>query len=217
MLKNKKILPILVLVIIIVGVIMLAIKGMNYGLIYGNNTTIKMNLKLEKEAEAEDIIKEVFGKHYSIKIANNTEENIIITVKTASEEQINTFITKINEKYDLSISNEDLEITNNPKINGKDIIRPYVAPTIITSIIVVLYFIIRYKKLGILKTLITTLLTILGTQMVYLSIYAIVRIPVNELAMPISMLILILSFIILAEIFEKDMLKIKSNKKQKNT
>ena len=42
-------------------------------------------------------------------------------------------------------------------------------------------------------------------------------IPVNELAMPISMLILILSFIILAEIFEKDMLKIKSNKKQKNT
>ena len=217
MLKNKKILPILVLVIIIVGVIMLAIKGMNYGLIYGNNTTIKMNLKLEKEAEAEDIIKEVFGKHYSIKTANNTEENIIITVKTASEEQINTFITKINEKYDLSISNEDLEITNNPKINGKDIIRPYVAPTIITSIIVVLYFIIRYKKLGILKTLITTLLTILGTQMIYLSIYAIVRIPVNELAMPISMLILILSFIILAEIFEKDMLKIKSNKKQKNT
>ena len=217
MLKNKKILPILVLLISIVGVIVLAIKGMNYGLIYGNNTTIKMNLKLEKEAEAEDIIKEVFGKHYSIKTANNTEENIIITVKTASEEQINTFITKINEKYDLSISNEDLEITNNPKINGKDIIRPYVAPTIITSIIVVLYFIIRYKKLGILKTLITTLLTILGTQMIYLSIYAIVRIPVNELAMPISMLILILSFIILAEIFEKDMLKLKSNKKQKNT
>ena len=215
MLKNKKILPILVLVIIIVGVIMLAIKGMNYGLIYGNNTTIKMNLKLEKEAE--DIIKEVFGKHYSIKTDNNTEENIIITVKTASEEQINTFITKINEKYDLSIANEDLEIMNNPKINGKDIIRPYVAPTVITSIIVVLYFTIRYKKLGILKTLITTLLTILGTQMVYLSIYAIVRIPVNELAMPISMLILILSFIILAEIFEKDMLKIKSNKKQKNT
>ena len=51
MLKNKKILPILILAIIIVGVVILAIKGMNYGLIYGNNTTIKMNLKLEKEAE----------------------------------------------------------------------------------------------------------------------------------------------------------------------
>ena len=102
---------------------------------------------------------------------------------------------------------------NNPKINGKDIIRPYVIPTVITSTIVILYFVIRYKKLGILKTLITTLLTILGTQMFYLSIYAIARIPVNELAMPISMLILILSFIILAEIFEKDILKLKSNKK----
>lgn len=211
MLKNKKILPIIVLVIIIVGVIMLAIKGMNYGLIYGNNTTIKMNLKLEKEAE--DIIKEVFGKQYNIKTANNNEKNIIITVKEASEEQINTFITKINEKYDLSISNEDLEIMNNPKMNGKDIVRQYLAPTIITSIIVVLYFVIRYKKLGILKTLITALLTILGTQMIYLSIYAITRIPVNELAMPISMLILILSFIILAEVFEKNMIKLKSNKK----
>ena len=211
MLKNKKILPILVLVIIIVGVIMLAIKGMNYGLIYGNNTTIKMNLG--KQVEVEDIAKEIFEKEYNVKLVNNHKENVLITAKSVSEEQISTLISKINEKYELSISNEDLEITNNSKMNGKDIIRPYLAPAIITSIIVVLYFTIRYKKLGVLKTLITTLLIIMGTQMVYLSIYAITRIPVNELAMPISMLILVLSFIVLAEIFDKDMSKLKSNKK----
>ena len=211
MLKNKKILPILVLLIIIVGVIVLAIKGMNYGLIYGNNTTIKMNLG--KQVEVEDIAKEIFEKEYNMKFVNNHKENVLITAKSVSEEQISTLISKINEKYELSISNEDLEITNNSKMNGKDIIRPYLAPAIITSIIVVLYFTIRYKKLGVLKTLITTLLIIMGTQMVYLSIYAITRIPVNKLAMPISMLILVLSFIILAEIFDKDMSKFKSNKK----
>ena len=211
MLKNKKILPILVLLIIIVGVIVLAIKGMNYGLIYGNNTTIKMNLG--KQVEVEDIAKEIFEKEYNMKFVNNHKENVLITAKSVSEEQISTLISKINEKYELSISNEDLEITHNSKMNGKDIIRPYLAPAIITSIIVVLYFIIRYKNLGILKTLITTLLTIFGAQMIYLSVYAIARIPVNELAMPISMLILILSFITLAEIFEKDMSKLKSNKK----
>lgn len=211
MLKNKKILPILVLLIIIVGVIVLAIKGMNYGLIYGNNTTIKMNLG--KQVEVEDIAKEIFEKEYNMKFVNNHKENVLITAKSVSEEQISTLISKINEKYELSISNEDLEITNNSKMNGKDIIRPYLAPAIITSIIVVLYFTIRYKKLGVLKTLITTLLIIMGTQMVYLSIYAITRIPVNELAMPISMLILVLSFIVLAEIFDKDMSKLKSNKK----
>ena len=211
MLKNKKILPILVLLIIIVGVIVLAIKGMNYGLIYGNNTTIKMNLG--KQVEVEDIAKEIFEKEYNVKLVNNNKENVLITAKSVSEEQISTLISKINEKYELSISNEDLEITNNSKMNGKDIIRPYLAPAIITSIIVVLYFTIRYKKLGVLKTLITTLLIIMGTQMVYLSIYAITRIPVNELAMPISMLILVLSFIVLAEIFDKDMSKLKSNKK----
>lgn len=211
MLKNKKILPILVLLIIIVGVIVLAIKGMNYGLIYGNNTTIKMNLG--KQVEVEDIAKEIFEKEYNMKFVNNHKENVLITAKSVSEEQISTLISKINEKYELSISEEDLEITNNAKMNGKDIIRPYLAPAIITSIIVVLYFTIRYKKLGVLKTLITTLLIIMGTQMVYLSIYAITRIPVNELAMPISMLILVLSFIVLAEIFDKDMSKLKSNKK----
>ena len=211
MLKNKKILPILVLLIIIVGVIVLAIKGMNYGLIYGNNTTIKMNLG--KQVEVEDIAKEIFEKEYNVKLVNNHKENVLITAKSVSEEQISTLISKINEKYELSISNEDLEITNNSKMNGKDIIRPYLAPAIITSIIVVLYFTIRYKKLGVLKTLITTLLIIMGIQMVYLSIYAITRIPVNELAMPISMLILVLSFIVLAEIFDKDMSKLKSNKK----
>ena len=211
MLKHKKILPIRVLLIIIVGVIVLAIKGMNYGLIYGNNTTIKMNLG--KQVEVEDIAKEIFEKEYNVKLVNNHKENVLITAKSVSEEQISTLISKINEKYELSISNEDLEITNNSKMNGKDIIRPYLAPAIITSIIVVLYFTIRYKKLGVLKTLITTLLIIMGTQMVYLSIYAITRIPVNELAMPISMLILVLSFIVLAEIFDKDMSKLKSNKK----
>ena len=193
------------------GVIVLAIKGMNYGLIYGNNTTIKMNLG--KQVEVEDIAKEIFEKEYNVKLVNNHKENVLITAKSVSEEQISTLISKINEKYELSISNEDLEITNNSKMNGKDIIRPYLAPAIITSIIVVLYFTIRYKRLGVLKTLITTLLIIMGTQMVYLSIYAITRIPVNELAMPISMLILVLSFIVLAEIFDKDMSKLKSNKK----
>ena len=211
MLKNKKILPILVLVIIIAGVIVLAIKGMNYGLIYGNNTTIKMNLG--KQVEIENIAKEIFKKDYNVKFVNNHKENVLIIVKTVSEEQINAFISKINEKYDLSISNEDLEITNNPKVDGKDIIRPYLAPTIITSIIVVLYFAIRYKKLGVSKTLITTVLTIVCSQMVYLSIYAVIRIPINQLAMPISMLILVLSFIVLSEIFDKNMSKLKSNQK----
>ena len=121
MLKNKKILPILVLLIIIVGVIVLAIKGMNYGLIYGNNTTIKMNLG--KQVEVEDIAKEIFEKEYNVKLVNNHKENVLITAKSVSEEQISTLISKINEKYELSISNEDLEITNNSKMNGKYLIK----------------------------------------------------------------------------------------------
>ena len=100
MLKNKKILPILVLVIIIVGVIMLAIKGMNYGLIYGNNTTIKMNLG--KQVEVEDIAKEIknsqfngdsnwmqyLGKKQSKMLIDNFD--ILVKAMYVSDKDINT-------------------------------------------------------------------------------------------------------------------------------
>ena len=207
MLKNKKVLPIVVilLIIIIAGLAVLCIKDMNYGLSYGNNTTIEINFN--EKTEIKDIVKETFGKQYKIKTLNEQENSILLTVKSASEEQLNTLVKKINEKYNLDKTTSELEISNNPKINTKNLISPYVTPVLITSILIILYFVIKYKKLGILKTLTYTLCILVGTQLLYLSIYSIARICVNELTMPISMLLFVLTFVILVEIFEKSKIK----------
>lgn len=212
MLRNKKTLPIVVilLIVIISGIIVTCIKGMNYGLTYGNNVTLKINL--EEQVEIEKIAKEVFGKKCNIKFVNNNKENVLITAKSVSDEQRDMFISKINEKYTLSMTTENFEITNNSKISGKDLIKPYIVPTVITFAIIVIYFIVRYKKIGILEIATTALTVILGIQLLYLSVYAIVRIPVNEFTMPISMLLLVLSFIIVAEMLDKNII-LKSNKK----
>ena len=192
MLKNKKILCIILpLVIILLGILVLCIKGMNYGLMYGTNTTIKIYLYSQIE-DMSNIVTEIFGKN-KIKSLNDLESDMSITVKEASEEQLNTFITKINEKYSLTLTIDELEVSNNAKVKGADLISPYVLPSVITSVLILIYFVIKYKKVGILKVIIYALAILVGTQLMYLSLYAIIRIPVNYLSMPISMIIYILS------------------------
>lgn len=204
MLKNKKLLVLLavILVIIMVGVIVLGVKGMNYSLLYGANTQIEMYL--ENDFELEDIkaiAKETFGKN-NIRLLDESKHDILITVKSASEEQQNNLISKVNEKYGLELSTQDLIVVNNGEMKLTDLISRYVFPVIIASLVILAYFIIRYRKLKLEKVVLYTLITIIGLQFALLIIYAITRIPVNSFTMPISMLIFILSVLGLTEYFD---------------
>lgn len=218
MLKNKKILPLVVilLIIVIAGIALIFFKGMNYDLFYGQNTTIKMYIDAKTEkSDIKNIATEIFGKQNSITEVNDLANNIVITVKSASSEQINTLIQKINEKYSLEIKTEDIEVVNNPQINGLDLIYPYILPASITSILILIYFMIRYRKIGMLKVLEYTLFTVIGIQILYLSIYSCARLPIGMLTMPISMVLFILSIIILTEVFENKINIIKTTQKKK--
>lgn len=204
MLKNKKILVLLavILVIILVGVIMLCVKGMNYNLLYGANTNIELYLENDFElSDIKAIAKETFGKN-NIRLLDESKHDILITVKSASEEEQDTLISKINEKYGLELSKSDLIVVNNGKMKLVDLIDRYVFPVIISSLVILAYFIIRYRKLKIEKIILYTLITIIGLQVTLLIIYAITRIPVNSFSMPISMLIFILSVLGLSEYFD---------------
>ena len=203
MLKNKKTLYIIIpLAIILLGILVLCIKGMNYGLMYGKNTQIKVYLDSEIE-DVSNLVTEVFGKN-KIQKLNGVNTDILITVRAASEEQLDTFIAKVNENYGMELTKDDLEVSNNAKIKGIDLISPYILPSIITSVLVLIYFVIRYKKFGILKITIYTLTVLIGAQLIYLSIYAVTRIPVNYWSMPIPMIIYVLSILGLSEFFEKN-------------
>ncbi len=207
MLKNKKtlILLIVILVIIIIGTIVTAVKGFNYGLIYGENTTIELYIETDfDETEMESIIKESLGNRVKIRKVNDLDEDILITVKSASDDQIDTLLSNINEKYSLELTSDDIIITNNAEIKMLDIINPYILPVVITSILSLIYFIIKYKKIGILKYILpVTILTIIIVQLLYFSVYSIIRIPVNQLTMPISMTLFVISLLGLTENFEK--------------
>lgn len=212
MLKNKKILAVLtiVLVIIIAGIAVLFTKGMNYSLAYGNNTTIELYLETDfEDADVQNIIKEVFGNKIETRQVNNLKHDILIITESASDEQLDNLVSKVNEKYELELKKDSLLVTNNVEINGMDLISPYILPVAITTVAILAYFIIRYKKLGIYNISLVTILTIILTQLLVLSIYTIARLQINEYAMPISMIVYLISVILLTEKFENDLNKIK--------
>lgn len=206
MLKDKKAILIvaILLIVVISGIIITFTKGMNYSLSYGKNTTIAAYINTQIDlTEIRNIVTEVFGRNNSIRKLEDLNNYLLVTVKSANDEQIDTFITKVNEKYNLEITKDDLNISNNAKVGIADLIYPYIIPVLISSAIILIYFIIRYRKLGISRVIISSILTVICVQLIYLSAYAITRIPVNELTMPISMILFILSFILLIEKYEK--------------
>lgn len=206
MLKDKKAILIvaILLIVVISGIIITFTKGMNYSLSYGQNTTIAAYINTQIDlTEIRNIVTEVFGRNNNIRKLEDLNNYLLVTVKSANDEQIDTFVTKVNEKYNLEITKDDLNISNNAKVGIADLIYPYIIPVLISSAIILIYFIIRYRKLGISRVIISSILTVIGVQLIYLSAYAITRIPVNELTMPISMILFILSFILLIEKVEK--------------
>lgn len=205
MLKNKKIISLLaiILIIIIAGIIMLCVKGMNYELLYGANTTIETYINSDVQlSDIKAIVDETFGTENNIRLLDELDNDILITVKTASDEQIDTLISKINEKYSLELSKSNLIIENNARVKLLDLVKPYIFPVVLTTLVILAYFIIRYRNYGIIKVVVYTILTVVVLQVLVLSFYAITRIPVNHLTMPISMLVFILSILGLVKFFE---------------
>ena len=212
MLKNNKIIYLLaiILIIIVAGLVMLFTKGMNYDLVYGENTSIELYLQTEFEfSDIKNIITEVFGNKTKIRQINNLDYDILIITKSASDEQLDSLISKVNEKYGLNLEKSELIITNNAQISSKDLISPYILPVCISFLVIVAYLIIRYKKLGIFNVLLYSILTVVCIQLLILSIYAIARLPINYYTMPISMLLYIISIIVLSGKFENDLKKIR--------
>ena len=114
-------------------------------------------------------------------------------------------ITKINEKYDKEISADDVTIEENANIRGRDIIKPYITPFIIVTVIILAYLAIRYYKINSLKVITKSFITIVIAQLLLLSIIAITRMPIGLWTMPTVLAIFIISIYMITTKFDKDL------------
>lgn len=202
---NNKILILIIAIILIAGVAIAVIKGFNFDLKY--EEAKKVELYLQKQFEISDIKKitdeDIPNQKVLIQKVEVFEDTVSIITPNITDEQKSNLINKINEKYGTELSADSTQILTVPHTRGRDIIKPYIAPFSIATIIILIYMAIRYYKLGIINTILKTIFTLILVQAVVLSVTAITRIPFGRLTIPIIIMAYILTLICLTTKFEK--------------
>ncbi|CDB31601.1 protein translocase subunit SecF [Clostridium sp. CAG:575] len=202
--KNTIILTVLIAIILIVGAIVIATKGLAFELKYQDSQKVELNIGKEfKTEDVKQITNEVFDNQpVKIQAIEVYKDAISITTTEISEEQKTNLVNKINEKYETELKSEDITIESIPHTRGRDIIKPYITPFIIITIIILVYLMIRYYKLNSLKVLIESIGIIALSQMVLLGIMAITRMPIGEFTIPMVLLVYMISTYICTAKFE---------------
>ena len=198
----KKISYVILIAIIIAGGVMVGIKGFNKDIHYKDNATIYVSVGKEFSIkEMRDIAKEVFGnQRVLVQVVELYKDMVSFTVEEKSDEELAPKVEelnkKINEKYGLENKVENISIVHSPKVRLRDIISPYIWPVGICTTLVFVYAMIRYRKLGAFRTLGKYIVGVLGIELLYLSLIALTRLPINQLVIPVGLLLYTLAIII---------------------
>lgn len=198
--NKKKVMLILIpiVAIIVAGILMICLKGFNYSLLYSN--VKRLNIYMDQEFNIEDvktITNEVFGdKQVKVQKANQFGTVVSIVTSEITEEEQNSLIEKINTKYEITLDKEtDIALMNIPQVRAWDLVKIYVSPLLTITLISIAYMALRFRKNGIIKSLIEPVVSLVLIMALYVSVVAIIRIPVNEFFVILGILIYILTII----------------------
>lgn len=213
--KKTKIILTIIAIIILIGIAITCTIGLNFDLRYRDSK--RMELYLEQDFNISDIKQmtdEVMpSKKVIIQKVEVYEDTVSITAEDITDEEKQNLIDKVNEKYGTTLAAESTEIETIPNTRGRDIVKPYVVPFGIATLIILVYMAIRYRKLGVIKTLLKTIVIAIVAEMVLLSIMAITRIPIGLITIPLVITVYLLTLIGLTTYFEKEL----TNKNNKET
>lgn len=192
------------IVFILIGIVVTCVLGLNFDLSYSAHKQIDIQIGKEFDnQEIKAIVKEVVGnRKVTIQKVELYEDMVSIGMKDISEEELQTITTKINEKYGIENTVENIAVTSVPNVRGIDLIKPYLVPVAI-SFLIILAYIICYvliknhlgKKINMLKAIFGTIEIILEFQLLYLALIAITRLPITALTIPIAIIIYALTTI----------------------
>ena len=194
----KKIVQVLLICLIIAGIIVISTVGFNVGLKYSEHIEISINVGSQfNVADIKAITKEVFGNtNVLVQQVELYKDMVQITVKEATEEQISSLNDKINEKYEIENQLTDIKIIHISNVRLRSIIKPYILPISIVSIITIVFAMIVFRKLGALKVAYEVAISIVAPQAILSSLYAVTRIPINRLTSIIAIIIFIISLVL---------------------
>lgn len=215
--KNKMISYIVIALIILVGIAAIFAFKLNFTLMYSEHTTINVYLgKAYNLQEIKQIVEETLGKQETIYQEIETfGDSLAITVKEATDEQVSNLEAKLKEKYEIESTEQILQTNKLGHLRGRDIVKPYIVPMLISTIIILIYIGSRYSKLGTIKVVLTLLLRLAVSEALLLSIIAIIRIPIGVYTMPVAILLYMGVILFTAISYENKLAKKIANEKSK--
>ena len=186
--KKSKILIIVLIIIFIIAIVLTGIRGLNVDLNYAEGVSIIFDLDQQFNTDdVKSIAREVWPDgQIIVQKVEVYNESVLIKVSSVNEEQIESLVTKINEKYSLELTSADIAVQYNSNVQIRDIISPYVVPLIIATALIVVYYSIRFRGV---KEIVELLVKLIFVEGIVYSIYAITRLPIDVLTMPIVMIV----------------------------
>ena len=137
--------------------------------------------------DVQAIANEVFSStDTKVEKSEDDEKYASIDAKLVTEEDIENLNNKINEKYSLSNEADSISATNMifkediPRVRLIDMAKQYMLYTVVATVIVLIYFGVRYKKVGLARVVSEPVALLLWTELLYLAVVAITRISVNK-------------------------------------
>lgn len=155
------------------------------------NVVQKVYVPISNDYNVEDVqaaVKEALGKE-DVKVEKeaDNENYASIELNLLTEKDLENVNNKINEKFNLQNDINSISSTNVitfvkvPRVRLIDMAKQYILFTAIGTLAVLVYFVIRYRKLGIKDVLQDAITVLVFSELLYMSIIAIVRFPINKL------------------------------------
>lgn len=203
----NKILVILVAILLVIGIILIFTKGLNYSIEYRGVTELKFMLgQVIDINEVESIAKEAFNdKEMKIQKIDYFNDSVNISVVDPTDEEIQSLIDKFNSRYGQNNTIDSISIIKTSNTSLYEIAKQYILPVIITVILVAIYMGVRFRKQGILKVALLPIIMSIVVEALYLSILVILQIPISIWTMPIALVLLLSTLTIYAYRFETNM------------
>lgn len=196
--NKKRIFLIIIILIILSGIITLCVAGFKKSTAYEAGTRIEVYIP--KGYEKQDIIniaKESFSKKVSFDEIDKLNQVAAIKLHDYTKEELETFETKISEKYDMEKDDLQLQEIKLPTTRISTAITPYIFPIVLVTVLSLIYMLFRSlkseNKWKILLNIIINLAIALG---LYFSLILILRIPFGSYTMPLALAIYIIILII---------------------
>lgn len=202
----KKILLLGLILLVIAGAVVVALKGFNVSLIMQQHESI--SLYIGKQIEIKDIkniCNEVFGnKKVILREIELFNDSINVSVETITNEEKEQFVNKINEKYGTTFTAENVTVNTNANIRIRDLVKPYFKPVIVSAVLIAVYLVIRFRSMNAFKLLGKILGIIVLTEIALASFIAIIRIPLSPILINLMATIAVIELLVYINKKEKN-------------